>query len=72
MVAATTTSFPETVTDWTGSFRDMKEGWRKRKRSCQSGGGGGSGCHLEEIGSKELNSMGFERWRWVSAGRRRA
>ena len=51
-MAARKTKLPERVTDWTGSLREIKDGWRRRRLR---GGGGGRGCQVDEIGSKEEN-----------------
>lgn len=54
-MAARRTSLPETVTDWMGSLREMKEGWRRRRQRRGSGGGEGSESQFEEMGSKQEN-----------------
>lgn len=56
------TSWPETVVDWIGRFRDMKEGWRWRRWRGGFEGGGGRGFHVDEIGSREKNSTEFDRF----------
>lgn len=52
LVAARRTRLPERVTDWRGSVREMKDGWRRRR---WRGGSGGRACQVDEIGSKEEN-----------------
>lgn len=52
MVAATRTRLPETETDWMGRLREMKEGWRRKRRRGGSGGVAGRACQLDESGSK--------------------
>lgn len=59
-MAARSASSPETVTDWMGSLREMKEGWCTRRRR----GGSGSESHFEETGSKQENLI--ESWAWSS------
>lgn len=58
VVAARRRRWPERETDWTGRWREMKEGWRRRRRrSGGLGGGGGSGTQVAEMGSKEKSPI---------------
>lgn len=41
--------------DWMGSLREMKDGWRRRRRIGGSSGGEGSESQFEEMGSKQEN-----------------
>lgn len=61
-VAARRTSLPATAMDWTGRFREMKEGWRIARFNGGRFGGRGRGFHLAEIGSKLKN------WRELGEG----
>lgn len=53
---------PKTDMDCIGKLRDMKDEWRRSMRTGGYHGGLGRRCHVDEIGSKEKNSIEFKWW----------